>query len=157
MKIVEVRVYQFNELSDDAKEKARQWFRDRALDYDWWEGIYDDAATIGLKIREFDLDGNRHAAGKFIMSGYEVSEKIIQEHGKDYETYKTAVTFKKEYDAILEDDDKVNKLTDQFLKSLLEDYSIMLQHEYEYLLSDKSVDETIEANQYTFTENGERF
>ena len=32
-----------------------------------------------------------------------------------------------------------------------------LEREYEYLSSDEAVDETITANQYTFTETGRRF
>ena len=32
-------VYQFNELSDRAKERAREWYREGALDYDWWENV----------------------------------------------------------------------------------------------------------------------
>jgi hypothetical protein len=40
------------------------------------------------------------------------------------------------------------------VKSLLEDYSIMLQNDCEYLTSDKSIIEMIEAHEYFFTENG---
>jgi hypothetical protein len=42
-----------------------------------------------------------------------------------------------------------------FLRSLLEDYRIMLQKEYEYLTSEETIIETIEANEYEFTEKGE--
>ena len=45
----------------------------------------------------------------------------------------------------------------EFLKSILEDYSIILQKEYEYLTSREAVEETIEANDYHFTENGNLF
>lgn len=40
-------VYQFDELSEDAKDRARDWYREGALDYDWWEFVYEDAKTIG--------------------------------------------------------------------------------------------------------------
>ena len=40
-------LYTFDELSDHAKEKARDWYREGALDCDWWDFIYEDAATIG--------------------------------------------------------------------------------------------------------------
>ncbi len=33
----------------------------------------------------------------------------------------------------------------------------MLQEEYEHLLSDEQVDESITSNAYTFTESGKRF
>lgn len=47
MRVMETTVYRFDELSDRAKERARDWFREGALDYDWWDSIYEDAATCG--------------------------------------------------------------------------------------------------------------
>lgn len=46
MRVMETTVYKFGELSDRAKERARDWFRQGNLDYDWWDFIYEDAATI---------------------------------------------------------------------------------------------------------------
>lgn len=170
MKTIETTVYEFSELSDTAKEKARDWYRNGALDYEWWESMYDDAANIGLRIKSFDLDRNRHATGEFIETAYFCAQRILNEHGKDCETFKTATAYLKEHSQIKNvhcDPDFENGLTavgedaieecdSEFLKSILEDYSILLQHEYEYLLSDESVDESIVANGYTFTETGKR-
>lgn len=36
-------VFKFDELSDSAKEKAREWFRTDYPDHDWWDGVYEDA------------------------------------------------------------------------------------------------------------------
>jgi hypothetical protein len=55
MHTVETTVYTFDELSDDAKERAREWFRDDHLDYDWWDSVYEDAATCG-KLIGIDLN-----------------------------------------------------------------------------------------------------
>ena len=46
MRTVETTVYKYEELSDEAKEKARGWYRD-CLDYEWWDSVYDDAKQIG--------------------------------------------------------------------------------------------------------------
>jgi hypothetical protein len=43
-RIIETIVYQFDELSDEAKEKAREWFR-KGFEFDH-EHIVDDAATM---------------------------------------------------------------------------------------------------------------
>jgi len=43
MKTIEINLYQFNELSESAKQTAIEWYRSVNLDYDWWEFIYDDA------------------------------------------------------------------------------------------------------------------
>lgn len=44
---VEYTVFKFAELTDKAKEKARDWFREGALDHDWWEHTYEDAVQCG--------------------------------------------------------------------------------------------------------------
>ena len=48
MREITTKVYQFNELSDDAKEVARDWWREGGLNYDWWEGVYDMASEAGV-------------------------------------------------------------------------------------------------------------
>lgn len=40
-------LYKFDELSDKAKEKAREWFRTDYPDHDWWDGVYEAAMTAG--------------------------------------------------------------------------------------------------------------
>ena len=40
-------VWFFNELSDRAKEKARDWYREGALDYDWYDSVYEWAEQAG--------------------------------------------------------------------------------------------------------------
>lgn len=40
-------VFSFSELNDDAKENARNQYRENNLDYEWWDAVYDDAKTIG--------------------------------------------------------------------------------------------------------------
>jgi hypothetical protein len=176
MKTIQTTVYEFDELNDDAKEKAREWFREHALDYDWWESIYEDAANIGLRITSFDLERNRHAKGEFKFFGgaSQCAGLILTEHGKDCETFKTATAFLKDLEALnkacaeVDGDDETNAefeawqdkrglLEQDFERSLLEDYSIILQKEYEYQLSNEQVDESIRANEYTFTETGKRF
>lgn len=46
MRTVEQTVYKFNELSDAAKEVARDWWRECEMSEDWWDFVYDDAAQI---------------------------------------------------------------------------------------------------------------
>jgi hypothetical protein len=44
--IIETTVYQFEELSDGAKEKARAWYREGACDQDWHDFIFEDFVMI---------------------------------------------------------------------------------------------------------------
>ena len=123
---------------------------------------------IGLKITEFDLERNRHCKGQFNLSACEVAQNIFNEHGESCETFKTATKFMEEWQPIFSDymdefhkdyesgesEDKMMELEEEFLHDLLEDYSIMLQHEYEYLTSEEAIIETIKANEYEFLETG---
>lgn len=46
IKTAERTVYSFDELSDRAKERARDKYREHALDDGWWEHVYEDADII---------------------------------------------------------------------------------------------------------------
>jgi myo-inositol catabolism protein IolC len=168
MKTIEIKLYKFSELSEEAKQKAIEKHYDINVDYDWWQNTYEDARQIGLKITSFDLDRNRHAKGEFLLSACEVAQNILNEHGESCQTYKTAQSFMEDWQPVFNDymneesenyesrelEGEMQEMEDDFLKSLCEDYSIMLQNEYEYLYSDEAIIETIEANDYDFTENG---
>jgi hypothetical protein len=168
MRTIRIKLYKFNELSEIAKQKAIENLSDINVDYDWWESIYKDAENIGLKLTSFDLDRNRHAKGEFNLAANEVAANIFRDHGEDCQTYKTAASFMAEWEPIFnnymdenhedyESNESEERLTDietDFLNSLLEDYSIILQKEYEYQTSEAAIIETIEANEYEFTIDG---
>ncbi len=172
MKTKTITLYEFKELSEDAKEKAINQLWDINVNHEWWDCLYGDAEIIGLKLTEFDLDRNRHAKGKLLVSLSECCELIINEHGPDCITRKTAEDYLKQWvelvkkysdgvhtDEVAEHnypkfDHLADELESDFTNSILEDYSILLQNEYEYLTSKEQIIETIEANEYTFTEDG---
>lgn len=171
MKTVTVNIYQFSELSEDAKKKAIEKHSDINVDYHWWDCTYEDAKNIGLKITGFGLDRNRNATGDFLLNACEVADNVLSQHGNECETYKTAENFMNEWQPIFNDymneesenyesrelEDTLNDLETEFLNDLLENYSIMLQNESEYLQSEEAIIETIEANEYEFTEEGNRY
>lgn len=43
-------IYTFAELSEEAKEKARDWYRAGGFDYEWWDFVFEDAKTVGALI-----------------------------------------------------------------------------------------------------------
>ena len=47
---VETKVYDFKELSDDAKQAAILALGEINIDHDWWDFVFDDAKTIGKLI-----------------------------------------------------------------------------------------------------------
>ena len=53
-KVIEVEVFKYDELSDQAKQKAREWYIE-GMDYEWWEGVYEMATEDG-KEKGFYID-----------------------------------------------------------------------------------------------------
>jgi hypothetical protein len=173
MKTVTVTLFAINELTDEVKSKVLDKFRDINVNDDWWDSIYDDAKEIGLKITSFNIDRNRHAEGKFLLAANEVAQNILNNHGENCETYKTASSFMEYWQPVFNDyihmdesskkheseeaEEELQEMEDSFLDSLLEDYSIMLQKQYEFLMEDEAVEETLTINEYQFLENGKRF
>ena len=167
-----INVYQFSELSDKAKTRAIEQYRYiNVEDVNWWDPIYEDAKNIGLQIDSFDLDRNKHANGVFTLSAAEVAANITRDHGAHCETYKAAEQFLAEHNPVFasymdpesadfesrNSEDALSNIEDRFLKNLLRLYADMLQKDSEYLIEDAAVIETIEANEYEFTETGKRF
>lgn len=67
----------FAELSDEAKEIARENFREHHLDYDWWEFCFEDFATIAellgitLKQRQVKImNGRSYTEPEIYFSGF---------------------------------------------------------------------------------------
>ena len=57
MHIVETEVFTIDELDDKAKARARDWCRE-GFDWEWWEGILDNAREIGA-VLGFDISHGR--------------------------------------------------------------------------------------------------
>ena len=163
MKNITITLYSFDELNEQAKRKALNKLSDINVSDDWWGGVYEDAKRIGLKITGFDLY-EKQITGKFILNPEVVVDKIVQEHGANCETYKTAKKFISNLEKIEskftgEEDDRernfeIEELEDIFLKSLLTNYLTMLKTDFEYLTSEVAIIETIESNDYMFEEDG---
>ncbi len=168
---IRTKVYKFNELTNDAKEKAINWYRNSDVMYNEfaWENAIEDAKEIGLKL--ISLDDHRPNEGKFMLAANEVAQNILNNHGEMCETYKTAKEFMDEWQPVFcnymdenhpdyesgESEDKMMELEDGFLQSLLEDYRIMYNNDIDYQNTDEYIIEEIEANEYEFTKDGERF
>jgi hypothetical protein len=158
MKIVKTKVYQFKELSETAKKKALEKLYDINVDYDWWDSVYDDAEQIGLKITSFDIY-HKDITGELTLDIQESCKAIMENHGEKCETYKTAKTYLEQFNKISDEnrEDENEDLTAEYEHDLLEDYLVMLSNEYDYMTSEQAIVETIEANEYDFTEDGRIF
>ena len=152
MKIKKTKVYLFDELSDEAKEKVIEKLAWINVEYEWWDAIFEDAKNVGIEILEFELGS--YCRGN-IDDAIDTARAILKEHGDTCETWQTAKDF---HDTIAkdgEDTDDYENLCLEFKYSLLEDYRIILQKECDYLTSETVIIETIKANEYEFTVDGE--
>lgn len=216
-KVRRTTVYQFDELSERAKERAREWYRNGALDYDWWGQVYEQAGEaadlLGLDICQKPvklMSGKTRMDPSIWFSGFYcqgsgsaydgtwyardlASEKLKAEWPKDTalhtiadalrkvkDTFPRAFAYVKscrdtsidvevtlyEADAYDEEEEKeptqeVYSEHEEMVIEALRDFNHWifrsLEQEYEYLNSDEQVDESIRANEYEFTEEGERF
>lgn len=162
MKTKTIKLYQFSELSEQAKEKAINNLSEINISDEWWNTVYDDAENIKVKITGFDIDRASYCNLEFMESAAETAELIIIGHGKECETYKTAKQFLNDLNELTSQhpdindvpEEEIEELEDEFKKSLSEDYRIMLSKEYDYQTSKEAIIETIEANEYNFTEDG---
>lgn len=167
---VEHTVYTWDELTDKAKKHALEELWDINVDCEWWDWTYEDAENIGLNITEFDLDHGT-IDGNLTDSALSTANKIMAEHGKDCKTYVTAMGYLHDYAILIEqerlewdaekegyefdtDEADTDDIDREFLRSLLEDYRILLQREYGYQTSEEAIIETILANEYEFDANG---
>jgi hypothetical protein len=171
MRTKTISIYSFSELSEESQQKALNNLSSINVDFDWWDGIYNDAKNIGLTITGFGLDRNKHATGDF-KDAFEAATKIMKEHGENCDTYKLASEFLLDRDKLVEKysdgvttsivsedneyqfDQECDELEEEFERALLEEYASILQNEYEYQTSDESIQETIEANEYEFDDEG---
>ncbi len=182
--IKEYNVYSFNELSDKAKEKARDWFKNgQDFDADY---ILEDSKEIG-KLMGISID-------KIYYTGFASQGDGACFTGK-YSHVKGAVKKVKEYapkderlsdialllelssplTAVIEhkgryyhsgcmdifcdtgDDEKHEKeveLLEDALKAFADWVYRSLEKEYYYQTSNEAIDENILANEYEFLENG---
>lgn len=173
MKTKTYNVYKFNELSEEGKQKAIKNNYDINISHnEWWEFIFDEAKELGFKITEFNLDRRRTCDIELIDSPAEICQKIIDSHGKDCDTYKLASEYLKNYsdlvtrfsdgintDKVSEEnesdfDEYADDLDQEFIKNLSDEYSSMLQKDYDYLTSEEAIIEALVSNDYDFTEDG---
>jgi hypothetical protein len=96
----------------------------------------------------------------------------VENHGENCDTRTLADEYLKDHDKIIDEAERdedgeladeytVDKLLDElnaeFQRALGEEYLSILRKEYEYLTSEEAIIETIQANEYEFTEDGKMF
>ena len=161
MKTIEIKVYKFEELDKQTREKVIDNYRFiNVEDTFWYDFIKDDFNRLGLEIQEFDI-GRRNYAKIYIDNFEDTSKNIIEEFGDSVLIKQTAKNYINEYEKIQanfkEDEDierEVELLDEQYEKEYSEDILSYLRSNYDWETSDEAIYQTIEANDYDFTTEG---
>ena len=172
MKTITITVYKFNELSEEAQRKALEKLSDINLTNNWHEEIYNNAEKIGVFISDFDLskyqcnasledDVNVICDKILFIHNHQpdelklVAERFLKQHNELIETHyrpttvegATEIDFAK-YDAA------ADQLETDFVREIERHFLQRLEKEYKRRTSIHAVIDTIYANSYYFTEDG---
>lgn len=142
MREITMKIYNYSELSDTAKERVINEMSDINTNHDWWEFVYEEAKSVGIVIESFDLYRGTIQASINDMDA--TAKTIMLNHGKDCETYHLAKSYLTDFQ-----EENIDFMKDAYLS--------ILTNEYDYLTSEKAIIETIEANEYEFYEDGALF
>lgn len=197
MRTIETTVYEFDELSDQAKERAREWYREASADdREWHEQVSEDATNlfslIGFTIKEIRFSGfgsqgdgasltgtyryqrggvnalmdhapNEHELHRIARAlkdlqqrnGYQLTATIRPDHRCHYvHERSTDIDVEHGWETAITDE-TVTALTALIIDINRWIYR-QLEDAYEWEYADEQVDESIIANEYTFTADGKR-
>ena len=78
-----IKLYKFDELSDEAKREAMDWYREINLDYEWYDNIYDYAKQcgeiIGIDIDKIHFSGfSFQGDGACFTGSYSYAKKSVK-------------------------------------------------------------------------------
>ncbi len=180
-------VYKFDELSEEAQDHAVEKLYDINTDHDWWlfdDAFYyfgqeDFGIEVNMRDICFDLDrgsyvyfdGHDHGRSQHEKPAIQItdSRKFLKKAGFDLRKSKHLIdnisvdtshygggsgkNIIDCYEATGDEEAKMQDCLDQFTEELLS----MLRSEYEGATSREAVIDTINANEYDFSEDGELF
>ena len=191
MRIQETKIYTFNELSDESKEKALDNCRDTNVFYggEWYDGVIYTckgvAKTLGIDVDSIHFSGfSSQGVGACFTGTYEyhkgwrtelkayapinkdllaICVALQEAQRKAFYTIVARIAHRGHYShsgcMAIDVDASCSFDSDEIqgaLRLLADWMYSSLEAEYDYLTSDEAVRESIIANEYEFTENGER-
>lgn len=162
----EYKIFKFEELSESAQDKALQSLWDvNVMDGFWFEHIAEEIKEYGGELVEFDTDRSSSIIIK-INSPELFAKSILENHGEKCDTHMTAYNFLNATsvlysidtdDLTYEQEQELEDLESDFTKEISGDYLTLLRESYKYATSEEAIKETIEINEYEFTEDGELY
>jgi len=153
MKTIEIKAYEFNELNKKAKDKILCDFIDINTNYDWWDFVYDDFNYLGLKVNSFDIY-RQTIDIEFKNDIKDFCNNVIN-NWHDTDLVNICDDYLANENNLNKELDSKSSSNESYYKRLIADEVLTtLANEYYYQTSNEAIIETIEANDYLFTENG---
>ena len=153
-----IDIFRFEELSEDAKEKARQWYR-QGMEYHWMdesrESIERFCEEFGVTLRDWEVSTWRPFHYSTDAENRHFRGRKLREFSRDYMPTGYCldcsmwVTF---YDEFKRTGDAKHAFNLAIYQGFRDWCNDMVSQE-----TDEYIDENITANEYEFTEDGERY
>ena len=179
MREMNVMVYSFDELSEAAQERALNEFRDINVEFHWWRDTYDTIRAAG-KLIGLDIDGIYfdpdlycifNADYRYVCGAVKAVRDEFSRADALHKVARDLQDLQKRHFYSLSCNVSSRRDTNSYrcfrfgedyecddLGDILDDFAhwarILLRDEYDYLTSDEAIRETIEVNEYEFTEDG---
>ena len=154
-----VKLYRFDELSDDAKERAREWYRESPIEYGWNGESIDSIKAFcdhfGVTLTDWSIGSYycyqyKHDADNLTFRGLRLN-KVNREYMPTGYCLDNDLwyTFHDEFKATGSALTAFNKALDAGFRSWYNDIQWQESNEY--------IDEILVINEYTFLDSGEHF
>jgi hypothetical protein len=183
MRIIETKVFLFNELNEEAKQKAIETIRNINYEYnDFAEWAIDDCSLLEPPHKEiskfknydfpliknnrkiyFSLDRDRYIDisigmeiqdDQMFLNWLGIDNRLIDKIS--FEIGKDTIDFEIHLELTEIQEQKLEKAKEKF-EDHCEDILNRIENDIDYRFSDEAIIEDIEANDYEFTEEGKRY
>ena len=175
MRTMETTLYQFEELSTEAREKAIESNATINIDFDWWDCTYESVKEMGITINSFDIY-HRDISITIVDSDY-TARQMVKKYGEGMEVFASSKQFIEDRDALVkrlgegndidgysvkdeffeEFDEEIENLEEEYRKEMAENIFTWLEEEYFYLQSEESIAQALIDNEYEFTKDGKKW
>jgi hypothetical protein len=155
METIEINLYAFDELSDEAKERAREWWRE-SLDYPWWSEAHESIRAFldhfGVEMRDWSMGERGRDYIKTNANKGNFRGRKLRDYSRDYMPTGYCLdcdlwgTFHDEWEATSDPMYAFQQALEAALSAIASDV--------EYQFTDEAVDESLRINSYQFTEDG---
>ena len=169
MKTIEITLYKFDELSEEAQQTAIRSYQTQADYYDWWDNIYRNAKEVGVAIDSFDVYRN-YISVSFMLMAHDVANALIFFWGADSDIGEVSQAFldKREvlYKKYAGDEastyneklyEAEDELVDDFHSDVSDYFRNQLRSELEWLESEEYIRGFLSDMDYDFTEDGKQY